>query len=1390
MSEKQDYKLLQLEKDNYVLWKWQFRNILKAKKLMKVLEPGEVEDVDKDAQALALLGSALSPNEMLKIINCQTFKDAWRTIEENFENKTTYEPQSLFVRLNSFKINSAVEVSQGISEIKGIVAQLKNLNEKVSDNNVIGAIISSLPSSFEVFTTIWRNSSDQSLDSLVSKLMAEASVQLSKESNETKALAAGTSSNKKGNKKGKNKKNFDKNQCRYCKESGHWIKDCPNLKTPYDPNHGKKKDDKHNGNDKPEEDTFDLACMTKVEHGTFSQDIWIADSGCTHHMSPYKHLFSSFTRSSSTKMIRLADENMSLNVEGQGSIVTDKCQLKNVLYVPNLSQNLFSISAATRAGLTLIGSNEGLKFIYKNTTVFQADLQDKLYLIKLKPRSPLDAYVKSATINEWHARFNHVSPETIKSMMENKVVEGLQVIKESKEKCQDCQLNKCTRTHHATRSTPKATKAGNVLHVDTSGKSNVVSLGGSQYLVLCKDEASSYRQVSFVTTKDEIPNKVKEFISRTMLETGQSVLKLVTDNGTEFLNNSLNSFLKDKGIIHDRSVAYTPEQNGFIEREMRTLKEMARTLLTKSKLDKKLWAEAINCSVYTLNRVINSGNSGKTPFELWHQVKPNVKNLRIFGEVAILKTQKSKVEGTWDETGSKAIFVGYTDRFNTYRFLKDSKIVTSCDAVFLNKMKDNSEIEVQKRAQEVWISGDVLQDLNSVSINNSQDDPSDVVMYQSNDESTYGSPRSSSPQLLQVEETVSQNPSHQADPEPPRSNIPQQVAMNQPVGNNGISQFFGTNDDLSFTITQGQITDHFNLSDLEYRRNANNWINKKTGHFIKKDFINEIKRKIQNQRSQGQANISKVCEPESIPIPANYSEAINSTHHQGWKNAMDDEMNSLIKNEVFEVVTNDSVTKKPVGSRWVFVVKYKKNGEIEKFKARVLAKGFSQVYGIDYTETYCSVVQIMTTRLILAYAAQEKLAIRQFDVKTAFLYGELREEIYMNAPDGFAEPNTVWKLRRSLYGLKQSPRMWSEKFSSFMRDIGLEMSSYDNSVFFKWDPLIIIIVYVDDGLIFARNDTDIIKILKQLKDKFEIRELEVNNYRGLEVVVKDDAILIHQASYVKKILNNFNMANSNSVTNPIGNFEQTTEPLRQDVPYRQAIGSLMYLADTSRPDISFAVNRLARKVANPTESDWKQVKHLLRYLSGTVNLGIKYARKGSCAITSYSDSDYAGDTDTSKSTTGFVILFNNAVFHWKTQLQRHVTLSSTEAEVIALCSLSKELSWINRMSQELRIVQEEKVVIKCDNQSALRIAQSVKLSGRTRHLRAQNAYIYEQINAGELAIQHVKTDYNLADILTKNVNTKKFVANRDSMLTSVPQVRCNISGHNTLSQTKSHNDSK
>lgn len=1358
------FKLLKLDNNNYVIWKWQFQNVLKAKNLASVLEGAP--DPATDGQALAILGSALSDENMLKIINCRSFKEAWLALELCFENKTAYEPQALYRRLASYKMHSAKDVSTGISELRGIVAQLKNLNENVSDNCLIGAILSALPESFEVFTTVWKNSADRNVDGLISKLMAEANEQCARESEESKALV---SKNKNKFKKNKDDKKVSKDQCRYCKETGHWIKDCPNLKFPYDPDRSKKNNKRKQDDrsfDKPTGEQYDLAFVsTNVPSKLYSPDIWVADSGCTNHMSPFMELFENIEVNIKLGDIHLANESV-IRVEGIGNVRTEFGILKDVLFAPQLAQNLFSISAAARNGLTHVGSKIGLTFYYKTRELFVAKPKDNLYLITFNQQ----VSAKAATLSEWHARFNHINVDTIKRMAQTNAVDDLVIVAQKRDKCTDCALNKCTDASHPSRTTVKATKPGEVLHIDTAGPSNVPSIGLSKYLLLCKDEMSKYRQVAFVQNKSQIANKVKEFISRTKLETKNDVLKIVTDNGSEFVNENLRAYLQERGILHETSSPYVPQQNGFIERDIRTIKEASKTAMSRAKVVKTVWPYAVSCAVHTLNRTCSS-NSNKTPYEDWFGRKPSVKHLRVFGQAAILKS-KQQPKGSWDERGVEAMFLGYTDKPNTQIFLLNGKVVVACDVVFLDRLYKSSSPKKTANAEELWISGASISTPIIPASDPSVTEPT-TTSSTNQDTSNTDNVLTASDELnlmfegMSVDESVVEVTEQDAAQEQPTTVPPQEPVQQQnvnPPTRDEVQRFIDDHKDKIYKFNRGDAEVRIKVGNMSYDPATKNWRNSTTGHFISNERIRMMMNDAQSRANVARAFIAY----DRVPIPSNVAEAINSPYAKQWTDAMSKEKHTLIEHNVYDEIPRTQATKKPIGSRWVFTVKYDKQGNVVEFKARLVAQGFSQVYGIDYNETYCSVVQVMSTRMVLNYAAKKRLRFKQADILRAFLYSDLKEEIYLLPPEGYDnKPNTVWRLKRSLYGLKQSPRMWNERFSSVLTGVGFQKSKYDPSVFFKFNPLVIMIVYVDDAMIFATKDEDIVEVLNNLKKQFKLREVNTNVYRGIEIEQVKDGIVLHQIKYIQNVLKQYNMDNASPADNPICEVEEDSEPLDERVPYRQLVGSLAYIADCTRPDIAIAVNQLARKLSSPTKSDWRKAKHLLRYLIKTMYFVIKYRYKDniyhSTILVGYSDSDFAGDKS-GKSTTGWVILFLNEPFHWKTQIQRHVSLSSTESEVIALCSLAKELSWIRLMMIELRMLESEPAFLLCDNSSALKIVESERPTRRTRHLKAQDAYVREQIENKELVVNHVPASEQLADILTKRVATTKFIKNRNDLL--------------------------
>lgn len=485
---------------------------------------------------------------------------------------------------------------------------------------------------------------------------------------------------------------------------------------------------------------------------------------------------------------------------------------------------------------------------------------------------------------------------------------------------------------------------------------------------------------------------------------------------------------------------------------------------------------------------------------------------------------------------------------------------------------------------------------------------------------------------------------------------------------------------------------------------------------------------------------------------------------------MTEELDALSKNDTWKL-TNLPAGKSAIKCRWVYKLKRNADGKIARYKARLVVKGYSQKQGIDYHETFAPVVRYTTIRFLLAIATKFNLGIQQMDAVTAFLNGELKEDIYMEQPSGFQDgTNRVCKLKKSLYGLKQSSRVWSEKLNSVLVAFGLKRSNTDQCLYFLMDDkkMIFVAVYVDDVLIFSNNET----MTKQLKDElcrnFQMKDLgNASSILGIRIT-RDRAagtIAIDQSQYINNVLDRFEMSNCNAVVTPMDLNQKvsasmcaTTNGEQQSmgkIPYREAIGCLLFAAQITRPDISYAVNVLSRYTINPGKAHWAAVKRIFRYLKGTVNRKLVYGTKAS-KIEGFCDADWASDIDERKSTTGYVFMLQGAAISWSSRRQPTVALSTTEAEFMSLVSAMQEGMWLQRIEQELFSNASKTLLLHCDNKGAIQLAINNAYSSRTKHIEIKANFIREKIENEIVKIQYIPTDEMLADILTKAmVGTKQ-----------------------------------
>lgn len=496
---------------------------------------------------------------------------------------------------------------------------------------------------------------------------------------------------------------------------------------------------------------------------------------------------------------------------------------------------------------------------------------------------------------------------------------------------------------------------------------------------------------------------------------------------------------------------------------------------------------------------------------------------------------------------------------------------------------------------------------------------------------------------------------------------------------------------------------------------------------------------------------------QDIFEPQTYEEAMKSKECGLWKKAMDEELDAFEKNNVWEVVKRP-VNKTIVDSRWVFKIK-----DGKRFKARLCAKGFKQIRGIDYDETFAPTTRYDSIRLLLSIAAERKLEIKQFDIKTAFLHGELQEEIYLSPPEGMeVNANEVCKLNKSVYGLKQASRCWNSKFDEFLKSLSLQPSQADPCVYHGviLESEVIIALFVDDGLILAKDKKILDFALNKMNEKFEITASDPNVFIGMEIKrFPDGSIFMNQADYIERLIERFGMKNayeSNIPADPNVNLESCDQNIDYiDVPYREAVGSLMFLSVVSRPDISYAVGMVARFVNSPNQACWNAVKKIIRYLMKTRSLGIYYSGL-SQELMGFADADHANDQNSRKSITGYVSLLNGSVVTWCSQKQRIVALSSMEAEYVAASTAAQELLWIRQFLKDVGVSVKNATKLFIDNQSAIALVKNNVYHKRSKHIDVRYHHIRDLQKRKILDVKYINTVDQTADMFTKALPFKSF----------------------------------
>jgi len=1026
-------KITKLTEGNYLRWKRQVLIILEASELLDVANgsaaaPDQNAGTDaawrkKDLEAQALILSSCDDINQDTIADAATSKEMWEKLASIHSDTSDLNQAETMARFYSYQIKEGESLIVAYQELGRLAKEIRNMNENISDKAVIAKIISVLPKMHEALRKAWASVPIelQTMASLLTRLKQEVRERVREADEKSEAESARAfASHQKNDRRDFQKMSIAEKKkvtnCAKCGKKSHWARECRSGIT-------------HSENSSDESKDGIRAFMAIDDK--VSRKISISDSGASAHFCGDLSWFAGHTPFVTKKPIQLtsgvtfAHGYGTVEVKALCGKTWDMCYLSDVLYVSGCV-NLFSESKCAKYGNVIHrDANETLFKGPKGEIGPVAYFQDGVYVMQFKRSINLTAHFSQAQL--WHERCAHVNIEYIRKTVAAGAVDGInQSSLVGSFQCEGCIFGKSCKQPHPSVPNKRNAKVGEMFHVDLAGPVPVQSLGGSAYMLLIKDDASTFNTVYFLKRKNSAAASIVEYVNFIENQTGNRVKNMKSDNGTESVCSELQSFLSEKGIVHERSAPYTPQSNGKIERHVRTIKDYARSMLNRLDSPQFLWAEAVSAAVYIWNRILNKQCGEKTPFEQVFGRKPNLSHLRVFGcnAYAHISEQFRKV---FDSKTKKCILVGYSGVSQNYRLYDPTRKV-----IFEAR---NVTFEENLRKMENVVNLDLS--VNSVNEKQSvQRETSEVSTDTEFVDCESGSPNQSPKSSAGTENDIV------LEVKTPKGTVVTEVKENVP--------------------TKIKVRDRLKIKIPERYTSYNTTV---------------------------------------ISDPTSYEEAMTSEKKPQWAEAMEDEMKSLKEQETWDLVPRQPDVK-VLGNRWVFRTKLNSDGTVERYKARLVIKGYHQRYGIDYEETFSSVCRYETIRSLLAVAAEYEMHVKQMDVKTACLYGELKETVYMDRPEGFVgESDLVCKLKKRLYGLKQAPRCWSEKFANVLKQKEMSQSASDPCLFFGAinKVKVIVVVYVDDALVLSKCSTALQELIDLVASNFAIKVDVPSTFVGVQI---------------------------------------------------------------------------------------------------------------------------------------------------------------------------------------------------------------------------------------------------------------------------------------------------
>ena len=1011
--------------------------------------------------------------------------------------------------------------------------------------------------------------------------------------------------------------------------------------------------------------------------------------------------------------------------------ISDKvCNIKltSALYVPSFRRNIMSYYCARQDGLNFDLNTLGEECMStKDGNVFKINTSGNLYILYNITTNT----VISRSIYDWHRRLGHCNipdimklPQVVDNMHIKKNTEGLK-------DCEICIRNKFTK-HISKIPDARGESPFQSVHVDLNGP--IVSPNESEYAYIfgsCCDY-SQFISVYLLGYKSDTPEALIKYISD--ISPYGKISKLRSDNGGEFKSKIFRQILLDRGIRHETSAPYSPEMLGHIERAWRTLFNAARCLLDDSNVPIVLWPYAVKYAVYTRNRCYQR-RIESTPLEKATNRRPNLAKIQLFGCKCYMYVQhKTKLE----PRATLAVFLGYHEN-------SAAKVVYDPDGDTFHHVKDVKCLDSLYYTKQV-VGNQDAPDGHATTQANSEDSIAQAH------ESIIGREIAISPNHTNLDSCLSECNTDGRVRDTPC--LPYPLTPEETVDKNTYNLR-----QRSDVVDYSENHIDFNYDNIFYNTNV-----KETSRIV--ESLEDITHSIFNTQLENNmmSNFNYLAiantNHTTINVPNSYKQAIKSPEWEHWQKAMDEEIASLRCNNTYTLVTKPHLCD-IVGGRWVYSIKQDPDNNL-RFKARYVAKGYTQLKGLNYNDTYAPTARMTSIRILMAMVVQLGFLIHHCDVNNAYLNSDIDYLVYMTQPEGYVQdPTLICQLNKSIYGLKQSAAMWHSTLISFMKSQNLQQSVMDPCVFVRntKSSTLIILIWVDDCIIAASN----INILNEFKinfgQAFKIKDLgPLSFFLGIQFKINSNMISMNQSLYTKNIIRRFNEQNCKPRSLPcdpsIYEMLQAKSPkFENPTEYRELIGSLIYLMCGTRPDIAFIVTLLSRYMNKPLKIHMNLARGVLGYLANTLHYDLKYVKAdGTLKLYGYSDSDWASDNDR-QSISGYAFKLNppSALISWRSGKQNLVATSSCEAEYIALHEATCEALFLRQIYAEFTNSTTQSVPIFVDNQGCICLAKHPTYHKKTRHIDIKFHSIRKYVANKSISVIYVNTKDNIADLCTKSL---------------------------------------